>query len=222
MAAILSASLGCQIWPFGVEKDRTTMITPAMRTASIREFGPRGRKASGAEQQRICQQLASQIQTEPDPIVRKAIQETIAEFQDPLATAVLLAGLNDDDREVRVACCRKLGQRKEFGAVAPLRELMASDDDVDVRLAAVDALGAIGTTAAMQAIGPALTDREVAMQYAGVQALRLASGEKLGNQISAWQQYVEGLGPATSAPGVPGVSADRAMASKAGDSLGTR
>ena len=109
LAAVLAltANVGCHLWPSS--RDKTSVITPAMRMASIREFGPRGRDADAAEQARICEQLAQQIRTEPDPIVRKTIQETIGEFNTPLANAVILAGLNDDDRDVRVTCCRLLG-----------------------------------------------------------------------------------------------------------------
>ena len=181
------------MWPFGVEKDRTSLITPAMRTAAIRELGPRSRKADVAEQQQICQQLAQQIQTEPDPIVRKAIQDTIARFDSQLASAVLLAGLNDNHREVRLACCRHLGQRKEVTSVDGLKKLVTSDEDIDVRLAAVDALGTIGTPAGIEGISVALEDRDPALQFAAVNAMQAASGADLGNDVSAWRQYAASL-----------------------------
>jgi hypothetical protein len=190
-AALLALSTcltGCQLWPFG-DKERTSIITPAHRVAAIREIGPRARDADQADQSRICEQLAQQIRTEPDPIVRKAIQETIAEFQTPLASAVILAGLNDDDRDVRVACCRLLGQRTDPNAIAPLSKLVAEDADIDVRLAAVDALGAMKNPATVSGLAAALKDRDPAMQYAGVQAMQKVSDEKLGNDVEAWRQY---------------------------------
>lgn len=187
------AIVGCHVWPLGVQPDRTTMITPAMRMSAIREMAPNFAKAEPAEQQRACQQLAQQIQTEPDPLVRKAIQETIAEFQDPLAAAVLLAGLEDDHREVRMACCRKLAERKQQSAVPALRAIIAQDDDVDVRLAAVQAVGQIGSTDGLRAIALALEDNDPALQYAGVSAMREASGEDLGNDVVAWRQYAANL-----------------------------
>ena len=42
----------------------------------------------------------------------------------------------------------------------------------------------------------ALLDRDPAMQFAGVQSLRQASGEDLGNDVQAWRQYVASLTPA--------------------------
>src|SRR5215204_3351483 len=135
VALLLAANVGCHLWPSS--RDKTSVITPAMRMASIREFGPRGRDADAAEQARICEQLAQQIRTEPDPIVRKAIQETIGEFKTPLANSVVLAGLNDEDRDVRVTCCRLLGERGDPSAITPLSNLVSADTDLDVRLSAV-------------------------------------------------------------------------------------
>lgn len=188
LVALTASVTGCQMWPFGA-KERTSVITPGMRMASIREFGPRGRDADDAEQARICEQLAQQIRTEPDPIVRKTIQETIGEFKTPLASAVVLAGLNDDDRDIRVTCCRLLGERADPATIEPLSRLVATDTDLDVRLAAVDALGLMKSTATVPGLAAALKDRDPAMQLAGVEAMKNVTGEKLGNDVQAWREY---------------------------------
>jgi HEAT repeat protein len=203
--SVLTASVtGCQLWPWG-GKERTSVITPGMRMASIREFGPRGRDADDAEQARICEQLAQQIRTEPDPIVRKTIQETIGEFETPLANAVILAGLNDDDRDVRVTCCRLLGERADPAAIEPLSKLVATDSDLDVRLAAVDALGLMKSTATVPGLAAALKDRDPAMQFAGVEAMKSATGKKdLGNDVEAWRQYAATIMPAAAIAAQPG------------------
>ena len=188
LAVGLAGLSGCQLWPFG-GNERTSIITPALRAASIREMGPRGRDADEAEQARTCEQLARQIQTEPDPIVRRAIQETIAEFKSPLAGSVILAGLNDDDRDVRLTCCRLLAARGDEQSVASLSQLVGADADIDVRLAAVDALGKIKSPASVAGLAAALKDRDPALQYAGVEAMKNVTGEELGNDVQAWRQY---------------------------------
>jgi HEAT repeat protein len=212
--ALLLGAAGCQLWPFGA-KERTSIITPSVRAASIREMGPRGRDADEAEQTRICEQLARQIQSEPDPIVRRAIQETIAEFQAPLADAVLLAGLNDDDRDVRLVCCRLLGQRGGDGAVAALAKTVGADADIDVRMAAVDALGEIKSPASVAGLAAALKDRDPALQYAGVEAMKKVSGEDLGNDVQAWRQYAARATGSTEAPVAVATRPDDAATSPA-------
>ncbi|MCC6494249.1 MAG: HEAT repeat domain-containing protein [Pirellulales bacterium] len=190
LAGMAASSAGCQLWPWG-GKVKTSLITPAMRMASIREMGPRGRDADPEEKQRLCEQLVQQIRTEPDPIVRKTIQETIGQFDTPLANAVILAGLNDDDRDVRIACCRLLAERKDSQAVAPLSKLVSADPELDVRLAAVEALGATNDEAAIPGLAAALKDRDTAMQYAGVEAMKSVTGKELGNDVLAWRQYAD-------------------------------
>jgi HEAT repeat protein len=185
-------SVGCQSFLFA-ERERTSLITPGMRIAAIREMGPRSRNQEKAQQLATLERLVEQIRTEPDPIVRLAIQETVSQFDHPLALAVLEAGLNDDDREVRLACCRMLGNRGATQAVTDLGRVAAQDQDIDVRMAAVDALGAIGTPAGVKALAVALNDRNPAMQYAAVEAAKSASGEKLGNDVQQWREYVASL-----------------------------
>ncbi len=199
MLALAAVSLisGCALWPFK-DNDRSTIITPAMRAASIREMGPRAEDASEADQLAMCQELAGQIRSEPDPIVRRAIQETIAEFDAPLAGTVLVAGLNDEDRDVRTACCRLLGKRKNAEAIPPLGRIVATESDAEVRMAAIHALGEFQTTASVQALAAAIKERDPALQYAGVQAMKRASGEDLGNDVEAWRQYAERVAPSES------------------------
>lgn len=192
ISLLLAPLAGCQLWPWGA-KERTTIITPSMRAASIREMGARGRHSESDQQTLICEQLAQQIRIEPDPIVRLAIQQTVGEFKTPLAKAMLLAGLKDEDRDVKVACCRMLGERKETEAIDSLARLVGHDAELDVRLAAVDALGAMKTKESIAGLAAALKDRDPAMQYAGVEAMKKVSDQKLGNDVQAWRQYADGV-----------------------------
>jgi HEAT repeat protein len=185
---------GCQLWPWN-DNERTSIITPAMRVASIREIGARADDAASADQLSMCEELAQQIRTEPDPIVRRAIQESIAKFDAPLASAVLIAGLNDDDRDVRTACCRLLGNRKDPQAVQPLSRIVGAEADMEVRMAAIDALGKYESTDAVVGLAAAIKDRDPALQYAGVKAMKSASGKDLGNDVEAWRQYAATLTP---------------------------
>ncbi len=194
---VVMTTAGCTAWPFHAKRN-TTVITPGMRIAAVREMAAQASDIDNAEQLRLTEQLATQIQTEPDPLVREAIQKTIAEYSTPLAQQVLIAGLQDDDLDVRLACCSKLAGRTESAVVSALRQVIENDEELDVRLGAVDALGKISSAESVSALAIALKDRDPAMQYAGVQSLKAISGQDLGNDVKAWQQYAEGEQPTIS------------------------
>ncbi len=186
---------GCAaMWPFG-DRERTSFHTPALRVDTIRQLAAQADGTNSAEQQRLVGDLARQIQIENDPLVREAIIASAAEFQTPLAERILLAGLNDDAVAVRILCCRLLGKRAEPQLIEPLSGVIRQDSDIDVRMAAISALGEIKAAEAVQALSVALDHRDPAVQYAGVQALKSASGEDFGNDVRAWRQFVAGETP---------------------------
>jgi hypothetical protein len=202
LAVVLLAPAGCQsipwpqVWPFP-EPERTTYHTPAMRADAIEQFAMRSTGVDSAEQREITDQLARQMQIEPDPLVRKAVAGAIAEFRTPMAQQVLEAGLADDDRAVRVACCQALGRRGEAASVASLANVLRNEKDIDVRLAAAEALGHIKSPEAIQTLVVALDDRDPALQYVGVQSLKSITGEDFGPNVAAWRTFATGGTPPT-------------------------
>jgi len=208
-AAWIVALGGCrslampEFWPFP-ERERTTYHTPAMRSEAISEFGMRSTGVDSPEQREITDQLARQIQVEPDPLVRQAVVKAIAEFHTPMARQVLEAGLSDQDDMVRVACCDALGKRAEPETVPTLAAALRDEKDADVRLAAVKALGQIKSPEAIKALAIALEDRDPAMQFAGVQSMKSVTGEDYGRDVEAWRQVAAGQVPA--APQTPSIA----------------
>jgi hypothetical protein len=208
-AVCVVALSGCQslswpeFWPFP-ERERTTYITPAMRAQAIGEFKMRSTGVDTPEQREITDQLARQIQVEPDPLVRQAVVRAIAEFHTPMSRQVLEAGLADQDEMVRVACCEMLAYRAEVETVPSLANALRNDTDMDVRLAAANALGAIKSPEAIQALTVALDDRDPAMQFAGVQSMKSITGKDYGPDVQTWRQVAAGQTPP--APATPSVA----------------
>jgi len=187
---VLATLVGCATVSLPWEEhERTSIITPRMRIAAIQEIGVRANDADADEQQQLTEQLATQIQLEPDPLVRQAIQESIGQLQTPLARDVLIAGLQDDDLDVKLTCCQGLSQCEDPNVISALRNTLEHDEDLDARLAAIDALGQIKSPLSVAALAKAVNDRDPAIQYAGVQALKSVSGQDLGNDVAAWRQY---------------------------------
>jgi HEAT repeat protein len=147
------------------------------------------------EQRQMTDQLARQIQIEPDPLVRQAVIQSISQFRTPMAQQVLEAGLNDENPAVRVASCRALGRRAEAVSIPRLSAALREDKDIDVRLAATSALGKIKSDEAVQALAAALDDRDPALQYAGVQSIKAITGRDYGPDVEAWRQVAAGNAP---------------------------
>lgn len=196
---VLAVASGCQMvdryrptyWPFP-ERELTTYHTPAMRVDAVSEFAMQSTGVDSPEQRQITDQLARQIQLEPDPLVRRAVVKAVAPYRTPMAQQVLEAGLKDEDGAVRIACCEELGKRAEAVSVASLANALRTDENVDVRMAATEALGKIKSPESIKALAAALEDRDPAMQFVGVQAMKSVTGKDYGPNVQAWQQVAAG------------------------------
>lgn len=203
IALLALAAMGCTVtpnmWPFR-DNERTSYPTPAMRSDAIREFAARSNGLDTPEQQELAAQLARQIQVEPDPLVRGAIIETLATFNTPLASQVMVAGLHDTDPIVRRKCCHNLGERGDLAAIEPLARALREDKEMDVRIAATKALGRMQSTEAVKALTAALEDRDPALQFAAVQSVKQISGQIFGGDVRAYLQYAQGENPTITKP----------------------
>lgn len=187
--------VGCQsgpIAPLFAKKDRTSFVTPDQRIAKAEAVADSARGAAAEQQQTLLNDLAREIQTETDPLVREALVASIAQFPQPLADQVLTAGLADPDAGVRQQCCRALGKRGQASSAAELARVAKSDESFDVRIAATKALGELRAPEAVQALVASLEDSDPAMQFAGVQAMRAATGKDFGGNVEAYLAYARG------------------------------
>jgi hypothetical protein len=193
-----AALCGCQtydryrptFWPFPEHK-LTSYHTPSMRVDAVHEYAMRSKGVDSPEQRQITDQLARQIQVEPDPLVRQAIVQAIGAYRTPIAQQVLEAGLGDDNAAVRMSCCKALGKRAEPISVPSLANALR-DKEVDVKLAATEALGKIKSPEAVKALAAALDDRDPAMQYVAVQSMKNVTGKDYGPDVQAWRQVAAG------------------------------
>ena len=176
-------------------RDRTTFKTPGVRTDEALAIAASATGADTPDQQELLADLARRIQSERDPLVREAIVDAVARFPMPLADQVLQAGLSDADAGVRQHCCHALGQRGLSTCVPALARLAKEDEQFDVRVAATQALGNLKSPEAVQALVVALEARDPALQYAGVEAMRSATGRDLGGDVQAYVALAKGETP---------------------------
>jgi HEAT repeat protein len=167
------------------------VVAPYARIADLKKLREAAPAASPPEKERICQQLSAEIRNEQDPVLRGEILRTLAEYATPSAWPVLRVGVSDPDADVRVIVCGIWGKRGDAEAAKLLAEVLKSDADRDVRMAAARALGLSHDLSAVAALGSALDDTDPAMQYRAVASLRQVTHQDLGNDVEKWRAYVK-------------------------------
>ena len=190
------------IWQEGDDRAELAKYGPTAGQR-IEELQKLAKEASGyspALQEQMSQDLGRRMQSERNPLVRAELIRTLANYQTQSARSVLTAALKDPDPKVRTACCEAWGELGGAESVQLLGGLVAADTDIDVRLAAVRALGASSDPGAIAAVGPALEDPDPALQFLAVQSLHSVSGENLGNDVNAWRQFVQARQQSTEPP----------------------
>jgi hypothetical protein len=169
------------------------VVSPVDRKASLKELAQKAPTVTDSDQREaICRDLAQQIRPERDSIIRGEILRTLAAYNGPTAAVVLHKAVQDPDADVRKLVCDLWGRRTDAEAATVLADVLAHDSDKDVRMAAARGLGqSHELDIAMSALGPALDDKDPAMQHCAMVSLHTVTGQDLGNNADKWRQYVK-------------------------------
>lgn len=198
------------IWPesLGGQPDKSELNAqygppPSERLEKLADLEEDSARYAPGDQQRASDTLAQQIQQEKDPVVRRQIVRSMTNLRTPAADYILRAGLHGDkDTSVRVECAEVLGRRGGQEAVRELLTVVQHDKNIDVRIAAMRAIGEIGDPAVAPALAIGLEPKEdPALQYRTAQVLTKLTGQSYGNDLVAWRSYVStGIAPPRNEP----------------------
>ena len=144
-----------------------------------------------AKREKIARQLIETLASDPSPLYRAQVVRTLAALATPTAAEGLRLALQDKDSQVRIEACKAWTRRGGEEAVSTLAQVLKTDSDLDVRLAATHQLAEFRDPAAVSALGVALDDTDPAMQYRAMRSLKTITGKDFGNNVPAWRQYVQ-------------------------------
>ena len=106
-----------------------------------------------------------------DPLVRAYLALAMGVTRDEFYSDALLIGLDDEDRESRLAATQAVGMIGTKKATAKLQDLVSKSDYPDERLAATIALGLIGDKKSIPFLKDLLEDEEPNIQWDAAIAL---------------------------------------------------
>ncbi len=124
-----------------------------------------------------------------DPTVRAACTHALGLHGTTQDAPTLIALLKDDTSFVRWEAAKALQKIHHEDAVGPLMQTLANDEDADVRLAAVAALGQYPTKPVFNALVGALTDHNFGVIQTAAQSLSLLTGQDLGTDGVPWLDF---------------------------------
>ncbi len=164
---------------------------PGQRMAVLEQLRKHAAWAKPQELEPVSRQLAAVFRQETDPILRAEIVRVLGVYPTATSLAVLRTAVGDGDAEVRIAACQGWARRKGPEAAAAMSQMLGSNVNGNVRLAAAEALGDIGDRSGVAALGSVLEDKDPAMQYRAVASLKKVTDQDFGNDVNRWREYVQ-------------------------------
>lgn len=145
------------------------------------------------DQQKVADELAEILHRDPVLLLRVHSVQLLGKLNCPSAVQALVDASHDHNSDIRIASIKSWANLPPETAIPNLQEMIGSDTNVDVRLAATRALGGFSGQRAIAAISLALDDRNPALQLRAAESLQAVTGEQFGRDVVAWKKYVQNV-----------------------------
>jgi hypothetical protein len=169
------------------------------KVADLAALRSRAASMPPAEREQSAQQLAERLSEEPSPVMRAEFVRTLGELPTASARSAVFAAASDESPYVRREACTALGRQPTQEGFQLLSQTVASETDLDVRIAAARALGSFQDFQAAPSLRPALNDNDPALQLAAMQSLKSVTGQtEYGTDhrwVATWRDYLDGNNP---------------------------
>ncbi len=148
-----------------------------------------------ARQEEAAKILSDVVSRDPVQLLRIEAVELLAELPVESAAAGVRLAARDREAAVRRAAVKSLGKLGDEQSAATLASLSRNDENVDVRISATAELGKTRGAVTMDALRAALQHPNPAMQLRAADALASITGQGFGDDIRAWQDYMQTIEP---------------------------
>ncbi len=129
--------------------------------------------------------------TAPNPMVRGQALMALGTSGDPSVAPTLITGLSDPSSFVRMCAAMGLTHVINPLAVAPLRDRLAADSDIQVRVYCAQALGLYHAQPVLRSLIEALDNRNVAVVQAAWDSLHRLTGQSLPQHPGPWRAWLK-------------------------------
>jgi hypothetical protein len=164
---------------------------PGKRLEAIYEISDDFDSMTEGEQQAALGTLMQIATTEKDPLSRSAAIDALAHYHQAEAVETIERAAEDKSPLVRQQVCKVFAERRSEAAVDTLGRLAQFDPDTDVRIAATEALVAIGSPKCQPHLIECLRDKDIAVSKLAYQEVRKNQPVDLGYDRDAWVAYLK-------------------------------
>jgi hypothetical protein len=162
---------------------------PNERIAAYRQLGTEP-ESVGSHGELAGLLLVQGLKEESSPLGRAAAARALRSHNAPAATQALRQATNDSAAMVRMEAAHSLGALAGAEAIELLAQLAKNDSDLDVRLAATQALAEMRDPKCNEHLLQCLLDRDIAVADVASSGLRANTGADLAPNYEAWKEYI--------------------------------
>jgi len=193
--ALVSMAGGCAYFYGGSVKEHVAQLDPnkpvSVRREAVIWLGDNTGRLLQSDKERLVKVLGAVLENDEDTLTRCYAATAIAKIGVTSGVKYLRSALKDRQYMVRWDAVKALARMKAVEARGDLTRVARNDPSVDVRVAAVQALGELKCRESIPDLIGFLSDDEESVVLAAQRSLVKATGRDFGLNQEAWRNWWE-------------------------------
>lgn len=173
-------------------EDQQLGPTDYQRQEELENVAVRMASMSDADQKYWIGELKKVVEHDKNPQMRSVAVRAAGGYRGDEFFDFCGKTLSDESVKVRMVTCDVLGRRDDPRSTNLLAETVGGEENADVKMAAIRALGKHQSKEAQMALKTDLDSRDPAVRVACIESLRNSSGQDFGDDPKVWVAYLNG------------------------------